>query len=85
MRDLLIEPQTGEPAPGQMHAQFLHQSAFAGDAVQVADQQDAQQKLGINRRSASVAVAVFQPLPHELKADVLLDQPQQMVLGNLIF
>jgi len=29
-----------------MHAQFLHQFAFAGDAVQIADQQNAQQELG---------------------------------------
>jgi len=43
MRDLLIEAQTREPAPRQMHAQFLHQLALAGDAVQIADQQDAQQ------------------------------------------
>src|SRR4051812_49209789 len=33
MRDLLIEAQAGEPAPRQMHAQFLHQFTFAGDAV----------------------------------------------------
>jgi hypothetical protein len=35
-----------------MHAQFLHQFAFAGDAIQIADQQDAQQKLGINGGTA---------------------------------
>ena len=46
MRDLLIEAQTGEPAPRQMHAQFLDQLALAGDAIQLTDQQDAQQKLG---------------------------------------
>ena len=33
MRDLLIETQTGEPAPGQVHAQFFHQLALAADAV----------------------------------------------------
>jgi hypothetical protein len=33
MRDLLIEAQTGEPAPRQVHAQFLHQLPLAGDAV----------------------------------------------------
>jgi hypothetical protein len=26
----------------------------------------------------------LQPLPHKLETDVLVDQPQQMVLGNLI-
>ena len=62
MRDLLIETQAGEPAPRQMHAQFLHQFALAGDAVQIADQQNAQQKLGINRRPTGLAVTVFQLL-----------------------
>jgi hypothetical protein len=59
VRNLLIEPQTGKPAPRQMHAQLLHQLAFTGDAIQVADQQDAQQQLGINRRPAGQAVAVY--------------------------
>ena len=85
VRDLLIEPQPGEPSPRQMHAQFFHQFAFAGDAVQIADQQNAQQKLGINRRPARLTVAVFQLLPHELETDVLVDQAEQMVLRNLIF
>ena len=85
MRNLLIEPQTGEPSPRQMHAQLFHQFALAGDAVQIADQQNAQQQLGINRRPARLAVAVLQLLPDELEADVLVDQPQQMMFGNLIF
>jgi predicted 2-oxoglutarate/Fe(II)-dependent dioxygenase YbiX len=68
-----------------MHAQFLHQLAFAGDAVQIADQQNAQQQLGINRWATGVAVAGSQALAHKLKTDVLIDQPQQMVIGNLIF
>jgi hypothetical protein len=85
MRDLLIEAEPGEPAPRQMHAQFLHQPALAGDAVQITDQQNAQQQLRINRRPTRLTVAVFQLLPDELEADVLVDQPQQMMFGNLIF
>jgi hypothetical protein len=85
MRNLLIEAQPGEPAPRQVHAQLLHQPPFAGDAVQIADQQNAQQKLGINRGATVLAVAVSQSLAHKLQTDVLLDQPQQMVFGDLIF
>jgi hypothetical protein len=85
MRYLLIEPQPGEPPPRQVHAQFFHQLALAGNAVEIADQQNAQQQLRINRRSTRLTVAVFQLLPHKLEADVLVDQPQQMMLGNLIF
>ncbi len=68
-----------------MHAQFLHQLAFAGDAIQIANQQDAQQKFGINRGTARIAVTRFQPLAHKGKADVLFNQPQQVGLRNLIF
>jgi hypothetical protein len=32
MGNFLIEAQTAEPALSQMHAQFLHQLALAGDA-----------------------------------------------------
>jgi hypothetical protein len=46
MRHLLIEAQTGEPAPRQMHVQLLHQLALAADAVQIADEENAQQELG---------------------------------------
>ncbi len=84
MRNLLIEAQTGEPAPRQVHAQFLHQFPLTGDAIQVADQQDAQQKFGINGRTAGIAVTRFQLLPHKGKADVLIDEPQQVSLWNLI-
>jgi hypothetical protein len=36
--------------------QLFHQPGLAGDAVQITNEQNAQQQLGINRRSASVAV-----------------------------
>jgi hypothetical protein len=85
MRNLLIEAQTGEPAPRQMHAQFFHQLAFAGNAIQVADQQNAQQKLGIDRGTSGIAVTRFQLLPHKGKADVLFDKPQQVGFRHLIF
>src|ERR1035437_1714150 len=75
VRDLLIKTQSREPSPRQMHAQLLDQLALAADAVQVADQQNAQQQLRIDRGPPRLAVAVFQLLPHELETDVLVDQP----------
>src|ERR1700740_3801852 len=82
---LLIKAQTGEPAPRQMHAQFFYQLALAGDAIQIPDQQNAQQQLRIDRGPTRLIVAVFQTLPHELETDVLVDQSQQMGLRNLVF
>jgi hypothetical protein len=40
--NFLIEAEAREPAECRMHAQFLHQFALAGDAVQITNQQDAQ-------------------------------------------
>ena len=50
MRNLLVETQTGEPT------QFFHELAFAGDAIQVPDQQDAQQKPGDQSRHGRTEV-----------------------------
>ena len=52
---------------------------------QIADRQDAQQKLGVNRRTPRIAVTLFQLFSHKGKADVLFKEPQQMSLWNLIF
>jgi hypothetical protein len=49
MGNLLIEAEACEPPPRQMHAQLFHQFALAGDAVQIANQQHAQQEFRINR------------------------------------
>ena len=72
MRNLLIEAQTSEPAPGQgASAQFFHQFALATNAVEVADHENAQQELGIDRRSSGLAVAAAWLFAYESKADVL--------------
>ena len=52
MRNLLIEAESGKPAPGRMHLQLLDQPAIAGDAVETADQQDAQRKFRTDRGPA---------------------------------
>src|SRR5271166_216877 len=85
MRNLLIETQADEPAPCQMHAQLFHQLALAGNAVQIANQQDAQQQFGIDGGTPSLAVAVLEPLTDEGQADVLVDEPQQVVFGDILF
>ena len=44
----LIEAQAGEPAVGEVQTDFVEQPSFARDAVQIFDQQDAQQDFGIS-------------------------------------
>jgi hypothetical protein len=59
MRNLLIETKACEPAPSQMHAKFFNELALAADAVQIANQQNPQQQLWIDRWTASVTIAVL--------------------------
>jgi hypothetical protein len=68
-----------------MHAQFLNQLALTTDAVQITDQQNAQQELRIDGRTPSFAIAPFKSLAHKTEVNVLIDQPQQVILRNLIF
>ncbi len=42
---LELSSKACKPAPRQMHAQFRDQFALDGNAVEIADQQDAQQQL----------------------------------------
>src|ERR1700756_1792996 len=85
MRNLLIKPETREPAPRQMHAQLLDQLAFAADAVQIADQQHAQQQLWIDGWTTRVAIAVLKLVMNKTEVNVLVNRSQQMVLWNLLF
>src|SRR3954465_8650657 len=68
-----------------MHAQLLHQLALAVDAVQIADQQNAQQQFRVDRRPSAVAVGVLQLGAYELEAHVAIDEAQQVIFGNVVF
>ena len=50
VRNLLIETETCEPPPRQMHAQFLNKFALAADPLQIADQHNPQQQFRIDGR-----------------------------------
>jgi hypothetical protein len=53
VRNLLIEAKTGEPAPGQVHAEFFHQLAFTGKEIAVAFQ------AGVHEKGVSVWLAIW--------------------------
>src|SRR6185312_6507384 len=52
IRDLLVETESGEPTPGQVHAQLFYQPPLARNAIQIPQQQNAQQYDRINRWAA---------------------------------
>jgi hypothetical protein len=56
-----------------MHAQFLNELALTADAVQITDQQNAQQELRIDGWTPSFAIAVLKSLAHETEVDVLIN------------
>jgi|SRR5580698_7217935 hypothetical protein len=85
MRNFLVEAETSEPAPRKVHAQLLDKLALAAYPVQIANQQNAEQELRIDGWTTRFAVAVLQPLVYETEVDMLINQPQQMILWNLIF
>src|SRR6202021_2471687 len=70
MRNLLIEAQSGEPTPRQMHTYLFHQFPFARDSVEIADQQQAQQQFWVDRWPSRVAVGVLQLGSYKFKVDV---------------
>ena len=76
MGNLLIETEPGKPAPGQVHLQLLDQFALTGNAIQIADQQDAQEEFRIDRGSTRIAVGVSQLLTNEIEADVPVDETE---------
>ena len=47
MWNLLIEAEASEPAISEMHSDILNEAALTRDAVEVSDQQNAEQNLWI--------------------------------------
>ena len=85
VRHFLIEREPGKPAPGKMHSKLFDQLALARHSVQISDQQNSKQTLWIDRRSPSLAIESFQPLPHEIEVDVSIDEAEKMMLRYMIF
>src|SRR5258708_6794626 len=85
MRNFLVESEASKPAPRKMHAQLLDELTLAGYSVQIANQQNTQQELRIDGWTASIAIAILQPVTHKAEVDIPIDQSQQVILCNLIF
>jgi hypothetical protein len=68
-----------------VHARRFHQSLFAGDPVQITQQQKAQKNFGVNRGTTDRTVGSSQPFAHEYEINAAVQALQEMILGNLIF
>ncbi len=73
----LVEAQTRKPPVGKVRTDLVKQPPFTRDSVEIADQQDAQQKLGIDRRPANLTVEWRQLFAN--KVHVSVDRAQQVI------
>ncbi len=75
----LVEDQTRKPSVGKVQTDLVKQPPLTRDSVEIADQQDAQQNLGIDRRPANLTVEWRQLFANRSKVDVSVDRAQQVI------
>jgi len=56
IRDVAVEPQTAEPAIGQIEMDLVAEPTLRANPEAIADDQHAHHQLGIDRRPSDVAV-----------------------------
>ena len=83
VRNLAVQPQAAEPAVGEVEVDLLAEPALGADAEAIADQQHADQQLGIDRGTSDRAVEGSKMRPHALQIDEAVDRPKQMILGHV--
>ncbi len=86
-REPVVEVEPAEPAERQPILDLLAQPPLRADAVAVADDEHADEQLGIDRRPAGVAVVVSELLAQigERGRREHVDPAQQMIGWNTIF
>jgi hypothetical protein len=87
VRNLVLQIELAEPAVRQVQLDFLTQLALRTDAVTVADDENPDHQLGVDRRAADVAVVGLQLLVQFGQRHRYEDvhPPQQVVLRDAIF
>jgi len=83
IRHLIRQTQAQKPPIGHINFNLPHQLPLRTHAKQVANEQHLEQHHRINRRAAIVsAIQVRRLLTDKIKADVGVNQPQQVILRN---
>jgi hypothetical protein len=85
VRHIAIETQTAEPAIRQVQVDLFAQPPFRADAKAVADDQHADQQLGIDRRPSCLTVEWRQVSPNALEINKAVDRPQQVLFRHVPF
>ena len=82
--DRLVEVVADEPEVGQVEANLLDESAFGGDAVEVAKKRHLEDDDGVDGRLASVAVEADSHPSDEREVDGREHAPQEVTLGHAL-
>jgi hypothetical protein len=85
IRHLVVEIEAAEPTIGEVELDLLAQLSLEADAVAVADDEHPQHELGIDRRSADLAVERLQLLAKLGQQTRHVDSAQQMARWNAVF
>ena len=81
--DVAVEPQTTEPAIGQIEVDLLAQPPLRANAEAVADDQHPHHQLGIDRRPSDVAVIGPQMRPQIRQVDETVDLAKHVIVGDM--
>ena len=85
IRDAIIQIKTTKPAVCQVEVDLFTEPALGSDAKTIAHQKHADQKLGIDRRAACVAVEIRQMRADTAQIDEPINRSQQVILRDMIF
>src|ERR1035437_8423877 len=83
--NLVIQAQACKPAIGQVQTNFFHQFPVTADAVEIPQNEPADENFRIDRRTDSSFIEGSQSLAHKSKIHVTVYQPQQVMFRNLVF
>lgn len=80
-----LQAELAKPAIGQVQMDLVAKPTLGADAEAVADDQHSDHQLGIDRRSAGVAVERAQMRPNAGQIDKAIDGAQQMIRRDVPF
>jgi hypothetical protein len=81
--DVAVEPQATEPAIGKIEVDLVAQPTLRTDAEAVADDEDPDYQLRIDRGSSHVAIVRPQMRPQSREIDKTVDLAKQVIVGDM--
>ncbi len=83
--DAVSQVEMAKPAVCRVQMHFFAESPFRPDTETIADQQHPDQQFGIDRRTPCMAVKTGQMNANAVQIYKLVNRPQQVILGDMIF